>query len=425
VRAALALVGALLIGCGGGDPPAAPAPEPTEAPQPTEAPAPKASTPSEPTPAAVPQPGGAYRAEALQVLSDVVDREAGKPANAWALAHGVLAKGPAFQTTDGRRAIDVLVDDFLKAEKVEGFKGLQPYFPPTTDAGLPIEPHTDLILKTFFEVGLPLEEPLTKKPGAPTLERLLRSSRLRHDPDVSAKGATAFAKPDDVAWSIQAWCQAADAGASVSWLTVSGEQEHIDTVARQQLEMLEAETWFMRQAMEAGSTVQKRRQGIFSFTCGGSHLFQSVAACVATHHPGSDNAEERLQKLIDIYIWRVALETGLIEEAMKQAPKLAPVLYNQDVKFLGHFLESMGKAERDGLFTPTAEQRNLIDDAETRMLAHVLQMKRLGVYSAEKLSMWWGKDATRQFYLDVVGDACHAWNGLQIQQALREQRGTP
>ncbi len=211
----------------------------------------------------------------------------------------------------------------------------------------------------------------------------------------------------------------------MSWTTSTGEQEHVDTVSLQQLEMLEAETWFMRQAMVQGGTVQKRRQGIFSFTCGGAHLFQSVAACAAGGHPANENVQKRIEAQLDIYIWRVALETGLIEEAMRQAPKLAPVLYNQDVKFLGHFLESVGKAERDGLFVPTIEQRNLIDDAETRLLAHVLQMSRLGVYSPDKLAMWWGEGPTRQFYLDVVGDACHAWSGLQIQRKLRKKPSAP
>ena len=416
-----ALIGALVaiavIAYVGGDDPE---PVPVD---PTPPPAEKA--PTEPPAPTVAQPGGAYRSEALQVLSDVIDREAGKPANAWALAHGVLAKGPDFAAIDGRRAIDVLVKDFLKAKKVGSFKGLQPYFPKTTDDGIPVEPHTDLILKTLVEVGLDIEAPLTSQEGAPTLERLLRGSRLRHDPDVAAKGSAAFPKPDDVAWSIQAWCQPTGAGSPVSWLTTTGEQEHMDTVSLQQLEMLEAETWFMRQAMVEGGTVQKRRQGIFAFTCGGAHLFQSVAACAAVGHPANENVQKRVQAQLDIYIWRVALETGLIEEAMRQAPKLAPVLYNQDVKFLGHFLESVGKAERDGLFVPTAEQRNLIDDAETRLLAHVLQMSRLGVYSPDKLAMWWGKEATRQFYLDVVGDACHAWSGLQIQRELREKATAP
>lgn len=420
-RAALALaLGATLGMLGCGDDTASPAPEPTSA----------ASTPSpEPTPAATPaaaaqHPGGPYRAETKALLSSVIDREAGNPANAWALAHGILAKGPNFVATDGRRAIDVLVDDFLQAEKLPGLKGLQPFFPKATETGVPVEPHTDLILKTLVEAGLSLEEPLTKGHGAPTLERLLRSSRARHVASPGSKGKQAFTKPDDMAWSIQAWCQGSYAGAPEIWRASNGKDEGVDAVALQQLEMLEAETWFMRQAMNEGGTVKKQRQGIFGFTCGGAHLYQAVTACAKAGYPKGDKAEARIAKLNEIYLWRIKLETKMVEEAMQVAPKLAPLLYNQDVKFLGHLLESLGKAERDGLFTPTPEERLLLQDAEGRLLAHVLQMKKLRVYEPAMLAGWMNasEPGTRQFYLDVVGDAAHAYRGLSIQEELRVKR---
>ncbi len=375
-------------------------------------------------PAAVQHPGGPYREQAKTLLSSVIDREAGNPANAWALAHGILAKGPDFAATDGRRAIDVLVNDFLQAEKLPGLKGLQPFFPKETEAGLPVEPHTDLILKTLVEAGLSLDEPLTKAAGAPTLERLLRSSRARHVASPGSKGKEAFASPDDVAWSIQAWCQGSYAGAPETWRASNGKDEEVHAVALQQLEMLEAETWFMRQAMIDGSTVKKQRQGIFGFTCGGAHLYQAVTACAKAGYPKDDKAKARIAKLNEIYLWRIPLETKMVEEAMQVAPKLAPLLYNQDVKFLGHLLESLGKAERDGLFIPTPEERLLLQDAEGRLLAHVLQMKKLRVYEPAMLAGWMNskESGTRQFYLDVVGDASHAYRGLSIQEELRVKR---
>ena len=414
----LALTASLLVaGCSGASAPSQSTPAPAPAPEPPTA---------EVTPAApkVVHPGGPFRAEAKGLLSTVIAREAGNPANAWALAHGILAMGPGFEGTDGRRAIDVLVDDFLQAERLAGLKGLQPFFPDATAAGVPVEPHTDLILKTLVEVGLALEEPLTSKPGAPTLERLLRSSHARSELVPGVKGKQAFPKPDDVAWSIQAWCQGSHAGAPESWRGGNGKEHSVNGVALQQLEMLEAETWFMRQAMNEGGTVQKRRQGIFGFTCGGAHLYQAVEACASAGFPRDDKARDRIDKINEIYLWRIALETKMVEDAMQQAPKLAPVLYNQDVKFLGHMLESLGKAERDGLFTPTDQERLLLQDAEGRLLAHVLQMGKLQVYEADKLAAWMnGSDAgTRQFYLDVVGDASHAYKGLTLQEELREKR---
>lgn len=436
-----ALALALLVGCGsggetgsskGGDAtlaaPTAPA-SPEESPAsavpsgaPEETPATSEAGPRADRLAALASgPGAPLRGPALQALYDVIQREAGKPGNAWALAHGVLAMGPEFEATDGRRAVHVIVDDFLKAEKVDQHKGLQPYFPNRTAEGLPLEPHTDLILKTLLEVGLPLDEALTPKEGAPTLERLFRGSRVRYEP-LAGEGEEGFTKPDDVAWSIQAWCQGVQAGAAPTWQAAGLKQADLGAVTEQQLELLESTTWFMRQAMEKGETVQKRRQGIFAYTCGGAHLHQSVVACAAAGWPKDRNVEERLALLNQIYVWRIPLETSLVEQAMKQAPQLAPLLYNQDVKFLGHALESLGKAERDGLWTPAPEARALLDDAEARLVAHVQQMNKLGIYREDKLANWMQKDDTRQFYLDVVGDAAHAWHALEIQAELRKKR---
>ena len=412
------LLALLLTACGGSSAPEPPPVVETPAAESTPEPTPEA-TPASP---AVAHPAAAHRGEAIAQLTQVVEREAGNPANAWALAHGILAMGPEFKATDGRLAIEVLIDDFHKSERLPGHKGLQPFFPKTTDDGLPVEPHTDLILKTLLEVGLPLEEPMLPRQGAPTLERFLRSSRARSTAKPGAKGSQAFEKPDDVAWSIQAWCQGSYAGAPEEWRASNVQAANINAIALQQLEMLEAETWFMRQAMNEGGTVQKRRQGIFGFTCGGAHLYQSVQACLAAGYPRDDKAQERFSKLTEIYQWRIALETKLVEDAMQQAPQLAPILYNQDVKFLGHLLESLGKAERDGLFTPTEEERLLLEDAEGRLIAHVLQMKKLRVYEAERLAKWMAGEETRQFYLDVVGDASHALHGLQIQEELRVKR---
>lgn len=424
VALTLGLLG-LLAGCPGEEPeaPSDAAPASPESAEDSES-ATQAPDPATPdvTPAPPAVPGGPRRGEAIDLLTTVVKREAGKPANAWALAHGILAMGPGFTAGDGRPALQVLVDDFLKAERLPGLKGLQPYFPDTTEAGLPVEPHTDLILKTLIEVGLSLDEPLLDREGAPTLERLLRSARARYTPKPDAKGTAAFAKPDDVAWSLQAFCQAVDVGAAETWPGVGNAQANIDVLARQQLEMLEAETWFMRQAMVKGESVQKRRQGIFAFTCGGAHLHQAVVACAASGFPRDDKLAERIDKLNEIYQWRIPLETKLVEDAMQQAPKLAPLLYNQDVKFLGHLLESLGKAEWEGFFSPTGEERLLLEDAEGRLLAHVIMMNKLGVYDADKLAGWMASADTRQFYLDVVGDASHALSGIKIQAALRAKR---
>jgi len=360
------------------------------------------------------------RPGALESLRSVTDREASKADNAWALSHGILARGSEFKASDGRRAVDVLVDDFLEAAPVPGVRGMQPYFS-KTKGEVRVEPHTDLILKTFIEAGLPLDEPLTQAAGAPTLERLLRSSRLRFTPSDNAADGY-FTNVDDVAWSVQAWCQAVDKGADPQWTNAAGQQLHIDAVAMQLLKLLEREYHFIQRARAAGETVEKRRQDIFAHACGGAHLFQASVACAAVGFPRDEHLASRIAQLIDAYLWRVPLEIALVDRGIRKAPRLAPLLVNQDVKFLGHALEGLGKAERGGLWSPSIEQVEQLSQMERRMMMHVLELQGVGSYDSDKMARLAAQDHGFQFYLDLVGDAAHAYAGLKLQQELRALR---
>jgi len=389
---------------------------PVDVPAASSSPAPTAA------PAGTPDPAEA-RARALALLSRVIDSQAGDPANAWALAHGVLAKGPDFRASDGRRAIDVLGDDFLELLPAEGASAPQPGFA-RTRGEVRVEPHTDLILKTLLEAGLELEAPLGTRADAPSLGALLAASQLRFSPQ-RAEGKSLFVSPDDAPWTVQAWCQGAGAGGAQSWSSASGEELTLEEGSAALLGVLEQETWFIRQAMAQGQSVEKRKQGIFAYTCGGAHLFQGAAACAASGWPAQGNTPARIDVLVDLYLFRVPIETELVERSIQQYPSLAPILYNQDIKFLGHLLESLGKVERDGLWSPSPAERALLDQAETRLIYHLLQLERLGVYEPAALAELAGKEDTFQFYLDLVGDACHASAGLALQEELRQSARRP
>src|SRR5687767_14665227 len=53
-------------------------------------------------------------------LSKLVEEGATNPKNPWMLAHGLLAFGKELKASDGRLAIDVIVDDFIDAHRLEG-----------------------------------------------------------------------------------------------------------------------------------------------------------------------------------------------------------------------------------------------------------------------------------------------------------------
>ncbi len=404
---------ALLVGCASEPAPPAPA-----SPSPT--PAAASATPAAAAldgPVATPRssgirlapaselPAGA-REKALSALAAVVDREAADPRNAWALAHGLLARGPSFVATDGRLARDVLVADFLE----EG-----PSFP-RTRGDVRVEPHEDLILKSLVEAGVALDEPIGAK--GPPLRALVEASQGAFTPSHDEGQTSIFPDGNDAPWSVQAWCQAAASGGATTWTSAAGPAS-LEDAAGSLLSLLERETHPVRAAAARGVPVTKNKQDIFRYTCGGAHLFQGVEACLAAGWPQQEGARSRFATLAGLYLYRVPSETTMVDQALTQYPQLAILLINQDVKFLGHLLESLGKAQRDGLWTPANGERQLLDQAEARLLQDVVQLQKLGAYEPGTMSQLAGEPQTFQMYLDLVGDAAHALRGLEIQAALR------
>lgn len=350
----------------------------------------------------------AGRRLAAGTLASVIDREAGDPRNAWALAHGMLARGAEFRATDGRLARDVLAQDWLQSEPHLHFE--------RSRGATRVEPHQDLILKTLLEVGLPLDAPIGSEAGGPTVGALLAASQ-GHAALGELDSASPFPDANDAPWSVQAWCQGAAAGGPDPF-AVGSRSIAVGDAGRALLGVLDREVAFIDAAVTAGRGFEKRKQGIFGFTCGGAHLFQGAAACAAVDRAGT---EARAAVLAAIRTWlaRVPVETALVDAAVRQHPKMGVLLVNQDVKFLGHLLESLGKAWRDGLWAPTDAERALLDRVEGRLLQRVLVLQKTGVYAPEAMQRLAGDESTFQLYLDLVGDACHAWKGLDVYATQR------
>ena len=378
---------------------------------------------------------GTARIQALALLRGVLESEAANPTNAWALAHGLLAEGRGFKASDGRLAAEVLATDFVEELPVQGLSGSLPGFVKAR-GDLRVEPHTDLMLKSLLEAGWGLDEALPGRVPQVSPRDLLDASRARFRPNVPSAeaggGGPRFVDPDDAPWTLDAWCSASSSPTppSDSWTTASGVDVDLEGLVKTVFSTLESETWFLRRAKQSGESVQKRKQGIFRYTCGGSHLFQSLASCARAGLPSGPATRTRLAKQIELYLDRVAIETDAIDRTLLKAPNFRSILYNQDVKFLGHLLEALGKVERDGLWTPTDAERSLLDMAETRLVFHLLQQEKIGTYRPEALAKLRdapdkaSQDPLRgfQFYLDLVGDAAHALHGLEIQSNLRSAR---
>ncbi len=315
----------------------------------------------------------------------------------------MLALGPDFLARDGRPALRVLADDFLETDS------FGPRFAKKR-GDRPVEPHTDLILKTLLERGFGLNEQL--KPGV-TVGDLLAASRARFAPLRSGEKLS-FVTANDAPWSVQAWCQGAAADRSEGWTSQAGPVT-IDEVAAAQLSKLEVETHFIRAALASGKSFEKRKQGVFGYTCGGAHLFSGAAACATLGWPKQGNSSARMGLQVEQYLARIPVETSLVDAALRQNPQLAVLLHNQDIKFLGHLIEGLSKLERDGLWVASPAQASVLDDAEARLIANVIALDRSGAYSPPAMAQFSANPQVFQLYLDLVGDAAHALHGLRLR----------
>ena len=94
--------------------------------------------------------------------------------------------------------------------------------------------------------------------------------------------------------------------------------------------------------MKSGAGFRKDGKGIFSYTCGGSHLLQAVAHSYGMGF-GGDRVKEILRVQNELLYYRFVRELNIYDQLMKSNPDYKQILLLQRLKFVGHFLESVAK----------------------------------------------------------------------------------
>lgn len=395
----------LIWACGGVEPIA---PDPTPEPPPLPAaqvaacnPAVKFVVPTNqhktPRPAAVtPQ-----LAKTRKILETVVRDHGRDPANPWAIGHAMLALGPDVELTNGKVATDWLFEEYAQVRQLEGDDGIA--FP-SKRGNIRIEPHTDLILKALTETGVAHERKVMVDGKPFTVGDLYRGSLCRAWVEGSN---TAFQSWNDTPWALQGL--ATWAPPDLSWNADGGHAMTLDDFTHAAVDKLRAETAFMRDAMAMGEAVQKKKQGIFAYTCGGTHLVQGAAYAVARGF-GEPEDRKRLAKEVEVMFWRLDVELDIYDQALVQAPEYTVILLEQRLKFLGHFLETQHKLAAEGLYTPDDAQQAKLERALTELIATVGKLEQAKVFGNLRQLL----PKQEQMYLDFVGDAAHAIRGIDL-----------
>ncbi len=350
-------------------------------------------------------PAKPTRAWAHQLLRDQCLQFAGDAANPWALAHGICAFGTSYPATDGRKAADVITADFLKKNPTfdGGAATGSPYgFARYGADGTPIEPHTNLLVKTLVLGG---DKPLTRYPtawGSVTLAELIASAKLgfRHVPESDDYWR-------DVGWTLDLLSHVLKPGNAAKFQTSDGKTVDFSAVMDDALAYLERSQADLKVGLEKNlPQVDKRKQGIYAHSCGGLHLVQAVLGW-SRFPPVQKAWGKRLDVQLAILFYRLESERRQYDAALEQAPQYRLQILTQMLKFYGHFLETTARFNAESGWKPTVTQRQGIAKAKALLDATLRQLEADKTFAR----MSEIKKSAPQIYLDLIGDACHASHG--------------
>jgi hypothetical protein len=340
----------------------------------------------------------------LGVLGKVVDSYAGDADNPWAIAHGILARGPEFKLADGRPAVGHLFAAFGERRNIG----------PLTFVGFPrsrgdvrVEPHTDLILKNLAEAGLEPSVQVQAGDAQFELADFYRYTLLKTYL-VAAENRSSYDNTHDMSWGLQALATWAPTH-PLRWTGPGGEAMDLDELTHFVVAVLTQESKFMFDAMRAGRKFERSGQPLFSYPCGGSHLVQGASYAVAR---GFGRPEDRayIEAQVALLLYRRPIELELYDRAVGKHRQHRLRIGIQRMKFLGHWLETMGKLEALGVLASSDARQLEIESAAQNLVLAVAELEDLGVF--DRLPQIRADD--EQQYLDIVGDSAHAIRGLGL-----------
>jgi hypothetical protein len=380
-----------------------------QAPLPARPPAPVAPTPRSAAGTKVEPAAQAARSaaeRAIARLSEQLATPAGDPENPWALAHGLLAFGKDYQTRDGRSAV------LVAASFAERKSGPQPrYGFPLERGGKPVEPHSHLLLKTFLEIGLAPSFSFTAGDGAKIdLRRLLVDMRA------SVREPTTDAEWHDAAW----WL------AALELRPVPGEPElvRLREAALARLEaddaVLEADVAQPFAPSAPMGAAKRNKSHIYGHPCGGLHFVQAVLRGASASRDAT--VRTRVRRQLALLLRRYEAERNLYAETLHAHPEAALLVSGQELKFFGHFLETLALADQLGLLREDAALVEQVAVARGRATSDLLrtlaQLEQERAYA--RLSELGAQRA--QLALDLIGDGCHALHGLRETVGVLAER---
>jgi len=314
------------------------------------------------------------------------------PEDPWAVCHGVRAMGREFTIKGGRRAADWLLETHLVSVSVNG-KGCLA-FP------VSVEVHPNMFLKTLLEAGVPLDHSFTHQGQRRTLQEIADGAHLLFRP------REVMAEANMLPWSIIALARTTSPQRG-RWTNVWGEPADLDAVVEGALRLMEEASRPVAQAMREDRP-EAAKAPVHGFTCGGTHMLYSLLTAVHAGYKGRDRAE-RVRALVDLTVWRLHADLGLIEGFYKsRATEPGVYWYETDakLKILGHGAECLAFAMHRGLVKLGPAQQG-------QHRAAVVTLQRM-IGEIEGRELGEARQVNSALFRQLVGDTCHARHGLRF-----------
>ena len=326
----------------------------------------------------------------LKRLEGYVIRDASDSENPWALAHGILAFGPNLKATNGRLAIDVMVEDYAKLETKGSKKSVN--FPARTQKDHPVEPHNNLIASSLLQAGVVQTKTFKLKSGETIsmkdlVERVSEEAVIPETPK----------QWHDFAWTYSALLHAG----------AKPKGETSKNLALNALNYIETQQAFLTELMRKGQPdkVVKKKQFIYAHTCGGLHMIQ--ASLFGASLVKDPKVIERAQTQLETILFRWKAERSIYRNMKRQYPMYSLLLQAQELKFYGHLLETLSLSQRIGIYP--------INDNSRAIVKGIIQdlVSTIDDLAVNYLDLESVKNVKKQVYYDLIGDGCHAIRGLR------------
>ena len=346
-----------------------------------------------------------------QLLATFLYEHGRDPNNPWLLSHSLLALGRHLKLKNGKSVVDHIVSTSLKKKVVNGVKLW--YFPKGTHKHR-IEPHPHMHLKPLLEIDVPMNRSFKVGKETVTLRQIFNSAL--HQFPAAPKGR----EIGQLAWIMSA-AYGNLAKGQWKWINAKNKEVNFFRQIWKSMKYLDKNTTFLRLFKNRGVKVipkmKLRNQYVYGEPCGGFHFQQAMFRWM-----GFPMFKARLATLmaaqIELMFYRFDAEMRLYMKLFRRYRRNAGyrfLILLQQLKFSGHFLETVGSLRQWGLFTPDKLYKKRIRSAVKILCVTVLLIDRMKFYHKSQLTRLKTMNAqTYQFYLDLLGDSAHALHSLLL-----------